>query len=104
MMQLLLIGWPLSRQSLGESLVKKLRALGIAEAWAGSFEGVLHRDIAGVNQRLAHECKRYPELIPIGSVNLELPDWEEDLRRCIETHDMPGIRLNPSYQKPQSMF
>lgn len=94
-----LFQWPFRRLPLdqSESLVKKLRALGIAEAWAGSFESVLHRDVAGVNQRLAHECKRYPELIPIGSINLELPDWEEDLRRCIETHDMPGIRLHPNY-------
>ena len=94
-----LFQWPFRRLPLdgSEVLVKKLRSLGIGQAWAGSFEGVLHRDIAGVNQRLADECKRYPELLPIGSVNLELPDWDDDLRRCIEDHDMPGIRLHPNY-------
>lgn len=94
-----LFRWPFRRLPLDnpDALVKKLRFLGITQAWAGSFEAILHRDIAGVNQRLAEACRNRPELIAIGSINPALPDWEDDLRRCTQKHNMPGIRLHPNY-------
>lgn len=94
-----LFHWPFRRLPLDETnaLVKEFRSLGITQAWAGSFEGLLHRDLAGMNQRLAEECKRHKELIPIGSINVNLPAWEHDLNECVERHKMPGVRLSPNY-------
>ncbi len=82
-----------------EALVQKLRRHRIAQAWAGSFEFVLHKQLDGANRRLADECRERGGglLIPIGSVNPAWPDWEEDLRRCHEQYRMPGIRLYPAY-------
>ena len=93
--------WPFRRVSCDElpKLIEKLQASGVTQAWAGSFDGVFHKDVAGVNARLAADCRksRPGMLLPFGTVNPTIPDWQEDLRRCHEEHKMPGIRIYPGY-------
>jgi len=97
-----LFSWPFRSLKYGRSkaLVTKLKKHRIIEAWAGSFEALFSKDLAGVNARLAAECREQAPgfLIPFGSVNLAWPDWPEDVRRCHEVHQMPGIRIYPGYQ------
>jgi len=97
---LFLSRWPCRRLPLDETglLADKLRASGITQAWAGSFDVLLHKDITAVNDRLAAECAQHADLLlPFGAINLALPDWQSDVKRCRKHHGMRGIRLHPNY-------
>ncbi|MFN0196661.1 MAG: amidohydrolase family protein [Planctomycetaceae bacterium] len=93
--------WPFRRLPYDETpaLVEKLRQSDITQAWAGSFDGLLHKDVAQVNSRLVDECKKHGDglLRPVGTVNPTLPDWQDDLRRCHDEYKMQAIRLHPNY-------
>src|SRR5437667_4378043 len=97
-----LFSWPFRALKYRETkaLVAKLKKHRVIEAWAGSFEALLSKDMNGVNARLATEGHDHGRgfLIPFGSVNLAWPDWQEDVRRCHEVHKMAGIRIYPGYQ------
>lgn len=82
-----------------DALALKLANQKVIEAWAGSFEALLQRDMTGVNERLVHACARTGGgvLKPVGSIHPKLPDWRGDLGRCSEQYGMKAIRLHPNY-------
>jgi len=93
--------WPVRRLKYDDTtrLWQHLSEKKITQAWACSYDGLLHKDISAVNARLTTECDTIgrDKLVPIGAINPTLPDWEEDLRRCAEEHQIPGIRLHPDF-------
>jgi predicted TIM-barrel fold metal-dependent hydrolase len=93
--------WPFRRLPLDDTarLAEVLVGHGVTQAWAGSFDGLFHCDLARVNEHLAEDCSTNGRqlLIPFGSVNVMLPDWQDDLHRCHERLHMCGIRLHPGY-------
>lgn len=93
--------WPFRelRQATASALAARLKQQGVATAWVGAFEGVLHRDLTAVNARLSEECRRDGDgiLIPVGAINLTLPGWRDDVDRCKNQHGMKIVRLHPNY-------
>jgi predicted TIM-barrel fold metal-dependent hydrolase len=93
--------WPFRKLKYArpEALVAKLRKHRITQAWAGSFEAVLSKQLDAANRRLTEACRDQSNglLIPVGSVNPAWSDWEEDLRRCHENYRMRAVRLYPAY-------
>lgn len=80
-----------------ESFIGLLQKRGVTEAWAGACEGLLRRDVAVVNRDLATVCRNHAVLRPCGTINLSLPDWQNDVKCCAEEHGMRVVRLHPNY-------
>jgi len=93
--------WPFRRLKYAKTadLIAKLKKHRVMQAWAGTFDAVLHKNLDLANARLAEECRTNGAgmLVPFGSVCPVWPDWEEDLRRCHEVYRMPGVRVYPGY-------
>lgn len=98
--------WPFRRLPDDEprQLMAKLIDNGVEEAWAGSFDGLLQRDIGSVNRRVAEQARRLSvetserlRIRPVATINPTVPGWLSDLRQCHDELGMKIIRLHPNY-------
>lgn len=80
------------------TIATSLRQRGVTQAWACTFDAILHKDLASANTRLVAECKTTNGLLlPVGAINLSLPAWQHDVEACARQHDMKIVRLLPGY-------
>jgi predicted TIM-barrel fold metal-dependent hydrolase len=95
--------WPTRRVACDNvtTLTAKLREHGVAEAMCGSFDGLFHDDLSGVNDRLVAACRAHDQdslrLVPFGEINPLQTGWHDEFKRCVDQHGMRGIRLHPNY-------
>ncbi|WP_437200941.1 amidohydrolase family protein [Planctomicrobium sp. SH664] len=91
--------WPFRRLPHDETprLVEKLHEQQVTCALTSSFDALLHRDLAAVNERLVEDCDKLGQgiLTPVGAVNLSLPGWESDVEFCAQTPSVVGVRIFP---------
>ncbi len=78
-------------------LAAQLRENGVVQAWAGSFDALLHHDLDSVNNRLAALSREHSVFLPMGAVNPKLRGWKRTLDRLATVHHMRGIRLHPDF-------
>ncbi len=93
--------WPFRRYPYDEApaLVSSLRQHGVVQAWRGRSMPCCTKTWLGPTAAWPKTAAVTPPdgWCPWGCINPLLPDWPEELRRCVEVHRMPGIRLHPNY-------
>ena len=84
--------WPFRRLACHEPVefVVSMRKQGVAQAWVGSFDGLLHKDLAAVNERLATDCRTHGAGL-IGELGVTM----EDERTGHPVPRVPSVDLSP---------
>lgn len=91
--------WPFRKLQHNDAsgLLRLMDEHGIAQAWAGAFEGIFYRDCGQANRDLLERIGDHRDrLLPWAAINPAFPGWEDDLAEALEA-GMVGVRLYPNY-------
>jgi len=81
-----------------EGLLDLMDRKGVDRAVVSSINAVMYRDPHNGNRELHERVAGHEDrLIPFATIDPTYPDWETDLRTCVEDWGMKGVRLLPAY-------
>jgi predicted TIM-barrel fold metal-dependent hydrolase len=91
--------WPFrDLDSAAEEVVELMDQKGVDEAFVASLESTFYRNAHAGNRELREEISGHEDrLHPFATVNPSYPEWESDLRECIEEWGWEGVKLLPAY-------
>ncbi|WP_207592310.1 amidohydrolase family protein [Halomontanus rarus] len=91
--------WPFYPfDSSAEELIETMDRKGVDRAIVSSLGSVFYRNPQHGNRELLDDIAGYEDrLVPFATIDPTFPGWEDDLRHCVETLDMQGVRLLPAY-------
>ncbi len=80
-----------------EDLLERCRSSGVAQAVVFSTATNAHQ-VERVNDFIHAACAAHPELIGVGTMHPDYPDFDRELRR-IQSLGLKGIKLHPDIQR-----
>lgn len=80
-----------------DALEARLKEYGVSGALAVNTHGLFYRDVQNANIELAQWISGNPFFTGCASINPAYPQWEKDLRICVEEFGFRAVRLTPLY-------
>ena len=80
-----------------DALEARLKEYGVSGALAVNTHGLFYRDVQNANIELAQWISGNPFFTGCASINPAYPQWEKDLRICVEDFGFRAVRLTPLY-------
>ena len=80
-----------------DALEERLKKYGVTGALAVNTHGLFYRDVHNANIELAQWISGNKFFIGCASINPAYPQWEKDLRICVEQFGFRAVRLTPLY-------
>ena len=80
-----------------DALEARLKEYGVSGALAVNTHGLFYRDVQNANIELAQWISGNPFFTGCASINPAYPQWEKDLRVCVEEFGFRAVRLTPLY-------
>ena len=93
--------WPFRRlpDAHPAGLKQRLLAQGITAAWVAPLEAVFYHDPMEANELLHQALRGDPYFMPVGAIDLSLPSWRHDAKRCLKQLGCRAFKLFPNYHR-----